>query len=141
MATSIAFNDGSAATLSNGLAAPGSRFRNWSPYTMPHGPREHALADGLPYKYVYRTDYAARFELPYIPNTELDVLLRLHRHLERGGQCTVNTGDAGTRQYTAVLAPGAVLQPPELSVPRLLLYTARFDLLNTAQADMLCEYP
>lgn len=142
---SIAFNDGAAATLDNGLTAiasgVGSRFANWTPFTRKVGASATSLATGARSMFAFRTDYGASFELRDLPNTALAVALRLKRWLENGGTCTVTTGDASSRVYTTCgLAEGADVTIT-MSDPQQLSYTVSLALINLgAASDMLCEY-
>ena len=142
---SITFNDGAAATLDNGLTAiasgVGSRFANWTPFTRKHGAAATSLATGARSMFTFRTEYGATFELRDIPNTTLPVVLRLKRHLEGGGTCTVNTGDGAAHSYaTCGLAPDSAVGL-SLADPANLLYTLSLSLINLgAASDMLCEY-
>lgn len=142
---SVSFNDGSAATLTNGMtgigAGVGSRFASWVPFTKKVGESATVLATGARAMFVFRTDYGATFELRDIPNTSLDVVLRLIRHLQNGGTCTVTTGDTASRVYaTCGLAPDT---DPALAFadPNLLTYSLSLSLINLgAASDMLCVY-
>ena len=141
MATSIAFNDGTGpATLTNGKPTPADRLTAWNPEGGAVGPREHALADGAPYVYAFRVQYLTSFELVGIPNEQMSVMLRLQRWLRGGGSVTINTGDIGTRTYTATLAPDGDVTM-ERTDPVHIEYTMTFTKLrNAASADMLCVY-
>lgn len=139
MATSIAFNDGSAATLTNGKNLYGDRFRNWVPMPAPEASRVVCLGTGLVAEWRFRTDYGAAFELPYIPADSLDVVDRLIRHLYGGGSCTVTTGDSASHVYTCTLFPGST---PALALEdRVLMeYTLSLKLRNSGNAVMECLY-
>lgn len=142
---SITFNDGTSATLDNGLTlvggAVGSRFRGWVPRTIPVGPTATALGTGARTAFVFRTDYGASFTMDEIPNTSLSVALRLQRHMLAGGVITITTGDASSRVYTNVcVAPGGDVRI-ELTNAAELLYSMTFDVINLSGAAMLCEYP
>jgi hypothetical protein len=142
MSTSIGWTDsGGATTLGNSKPAPGDRFTAWNPEGGPVGPRVHALADGAPYTYVYRTEYRVSFILVGIPNDDMGKMLRLQRWLRAGGSVTLTTGDASSRTYTATLAPEGDVTI-ERSDPTHIEYTMTFTKLrNAAAADMLCLYP
>ena len=142
---SVTFNDGTSATLDNGLTlvggATGSRFRSWTPRTIPVGPTATALGTGARTQFIFRTDYGASFTMDEIPNTSLSVALRLQRHLLAGGIITVTTGDASARVYNnCVLSPGGDVSLT-LSNPQELLYSMAFDVINQGGTAMLCEYP
>lgn len=142
MATSIAFNDGAAATLTNAKPTPADRFASWAPRSAPVGPREHALGTGALHAFVFRWDYGCTFELRGIPAASMGVMDRLVRHLASGGTVTVNTGDSANRSYVAGLAPGAELPYPTLSDPQMLEYSMSFALIHQGAqpAPMLCTY-
>ena len=142
MATSVGFTDGSGAvTLNNGKPVPGDRFTAWTPEGGPVGPRAHALADGAPYVYAYRTQYLVTFQLVGIPNSKMSDMLRCQRWLRAGNSVTLTTGDASSRTYTATLGPEGDVTL-ERSDAGLLEYTMTFTRLrNTSAADMLCLYP
>ena len=80
------------------------------------------------------------FDVVGIPNESMSVMLRLQRWLRGGGSVTINTGDLGTRTYTATLAPDGDVTI-ERTDPVHIEYTMTFTKLrNTASADMLCVY-
>jgi hypothetical protein len=137
---SISFNDGSAASLDNAKPAPGNRFDRWEPSTREIGESAIALGTGARSVFVFRTDRRVRFTLSKIPNASMAVMLRLGRHLDRGGTVTVNTDDKAARSYTCMLAPGAEPPRPMLTDPQLLEYSLEFDLLSTGVADLICLY-
>jgi len=142
---SITFNDGAAATLDNGLTAiaagVASRFSSWLPFTRRVGAAATNLATGARAMFTFRVEYGATFELREIPASALLVCLRLKRHLENGGTCTVTTGDTAARSYaTCGLAPdaGVGLTVADSAQPT---YTLSLSLINLgAASDMLCEY-
>ena len=76
---SITFNDGSSATLDNGLtgvaAGVGSRFATWTPFTRRVGERAVTLATGASFAFTFRIDYGASFEMRDLPNTTQSVAL------------------------------------------------------------------
>lgn len=141
MATSIGFTDGTGAvSLTNGKPSPGDRLTGWTPAGGPVGPRAHALADGAPYVYAFRTEYVVDFQLTQIPNSKMSDMLRCQRWLRAGGSVTITTGDAGSRTYTATLASEGDVTL-ERSDARLVEYTMTFTRLrNASAADMLCLY-
>lgn len=142
---SITFTDGTGtSTLDNGLtssaAGVGSRFANWTPFTRRVGESATALATGARYSFTFRIDYGATFEMRDIPNTNQSVALRLLRHLQGGGTCTVTTGDTASRAYaTASLDPEGDVTLA-FQDAQFLTYTMAFSLINLAGADMLCTY-
>ena len=147
---SISFNDASGVTgaagtvtLDNGMTAaalaPASRFADWVPFQRPIGPRAVSLGTGVPSQFRFRTDYGASFTMNDLPNSKMTDMLRTQDWLLRGNAVTVTTGDAGSRTYTAYLAPegdiGIALQDKTA-----LLYSMTFVLINSAAAPMLCLY-
>lgn len=148
MATSLVFNDGVAATLTNGKPGAGGRFANWVPMTKPVGESANRQSDGALSTFVFRTDYGASFELRGIPVETsggvrpVDVAVRLIAWLMSGGTVTVNTGDVESNSYaTCGLMPGTT---PSLTLTdrKNLEYTLSLSLINLAgsPAPMLCHY-
>jgi len=141
---SITFNDGTSATLDNGLTATaggvGSRFASWVPFTRRVGERAVTLATGASFDFTFRIDYGATFQMRDLPNTTQSVALRLIRHLQGGGTCTVTTGDVGSRVYTtcAIDPNGDVTL--EFQDATFLTYSMSLSLINLGGADMLCLY-
>jgi hypothetical protein len=136
---SIAFNDGSAATLTNGKPAPLDRFANWTPDVDPIGPRDTALGTGIDFHWNFRTDYLASLELPYISPADHAVALRLKKHLETGGTATLTTGDGASNVYTVRIAPGTRVQL-EYADRAMVEYTLKLTVKNTAAAPLVCLY-
>lgn len=132
---SIVFNDGSGATT---ITAVAPRFQNWLPDTAPIGPNETALGTGQLFQWVYRTDFSASFELPYIPAARLPDLQRLKVWLLTGGTITVNTADLSSNSYTASLKPGTT--PSWKLDQKLLEYTLSIAVINAAAAPLTCQY-
>ena len=141
---SITFNDGTSATLDNGLTATaggaGSRFASWVPFTRRVGERAVTLATGASYAFTFRIDYGASFQMRDLPNTTQSVALRLIRHLQGGGTCTVTTGDAASRVYTTCSIDPSGDVTLEFQDPQFLTYTLHLSLINLSGADMLCQY-
>ncbi len=142
---SLTFNDGTSATLDNGLTATaagvGSRFASWVPWTRRVGESAVVLATGARNAFTFRTDYGAAFEMRDLPVSTQAVALRLIRHLAIGGTVTVTTGDTSARTYSnCALDPEA--GPPELAFqdPTFLTYSMAFSLVNLSGADMICTY-
>jgi hypothetical protein len=143
---SITFNDGTSATLDNGMTGVaggvGSRFADWTPFQRPVGPAVTALGTGARYQFAFRTDYGASFTMNDIPNSSMSVMLRLQAHLLGGGTVSVATGDSASRTYaTCCLAPdGAVDITLQDKVE--LRYSMSFALINIAASPgaMLCIY-
>lgn len=141
MASSIAFTDGiGAATLTNGKPAPADRFASWTPDQDSVGPRDAALGTGTTFHWSHRVDYLASFMLEHIPNTSFATVLRLKAWLEAGNTATVNTGDQFSNSYTVRLAPGTRLELEMMGDRRLLEYSLKLTVKNTAAAPLLCVY-
>jgi len=141
---SITFNDGTSATLDNGLtstaAGVASRFASWTPFTRRVGERATALATGASFSFTFRIDYGATFQMRDLPNTTQATALRLIRHLQGGGTCTVTTNDAAARIFTncAIDPEGDVTL--EFQDATYLTYSMNLALINLSAADMLCQY-
>ena len=143
---SISFNDGTSATLDNGLTGTaggfGSRFASWTPFTRRVGDTAVSLATGARTMFTFRVDYGATFEMRDIPASAQATALRLVRHLQGGGTCSITTGDNSARTYaTCGLDPeGSV----ELTFQdaTFVTYTLGLSVINLATpgADMLCDY-
>lgn len=144
MATSITFNDGAAATLNNGKNVPGDRFAGWTPRQVPVGEASNPQASPTRTMFRFRTDWCSRFSLPMIPSAGsgslLTIATRLVAHLNNGGSCTVNTGDAASSSYTMVAAPGVTIEEPRLTDRALMEYTLDLDLASTGGAIPVCRY-
>ena len=148
MSTTITFNDGTAATLTNGQAAPGDRFGNWVPQTTPIGAVATLQATGAIAQFRTRMQYGASFEVRRIPVATtggvrpVDIAVRLIAHLLGGGTCAVNTGDAESNSYaTCGLMPGTT-PTLALSDRKQLWYTLTLSLINLAGSPgpMVCHY-
>ncbi len=144
MASNITFNDGSAGTLDNGKNAPGDRFADWTPRQVAVGESSNPQASAQRTMFRFRTDWATRFSLPMIPSagasSKLTVATRLVAHLNNGGSCTVNTGDAASSSYTMVAAAGVTIAEPRLTDKALMEYTLDLDLASTGSAIPVCRY-
>lgn len=141
---SITFNDGTSATLDNGLTSTaggvGSRFASWTPFTRRVGERAVTLATGASFDFTFRIDYGATFQMRDLPNSTQSVALRLIRHLQGGGTCTVTTGDAASRVYTTCSIDPNGDVTLEFQDATFLTYSMSFSLINLGGADMLCLY-
>jgi hypothetical protein len=141
---SITFNDGTSATLDNGTtgiaAGVGSRFANYVPFTRRVGDAAVALATGARSMFTFRVDYGATFEMRDVPVANLATALRLVRHLQGGGVCTVTTGDTSSRTYNNCGLDPEGTTEIAMQDAQNLLYTVRFSLINLSGADMLCTY-
>lgn len=142
MPTSIAFNDGAAATLTNGKPVPGDRFSQWEPDSGKVGDDEEAVGTGQLFTFTFRTDYLVNFELRQIPQSSLPIMLRLQRHLRSGGTVTINTGDSTNRVYATCCLVKGTNPKPRMTDPKNLEYSMSFSLRNVAAvpADMICQY-
>ncbi len=137
--SSIAFNDGGAATLVSPAPNPLKRFAGWTPDVIDIGPRETAVGTGVAYQFVFRTDYVVSFDVPYLTQAEIAVALRLIRHLTGGGTCTVDTDDLSGNSYTCRLREGT--KPTLTLADRAMMeYTLHVDLTNTAAAALIAVY-
>jgi hypothetical protein len=142
VATSIVFNDGSSVTLTNSKPTPGDRLSGWTPLTENSdngaGIRRFGLGTGTAYAWTFRTDYGARFMLRHIPKSDTAKVMRLKRHLEGGGQVTVNTGDSASNSYTCTLWPGSRVEvsPPDEDQELTVTLAVR----NTVSQDAVCLY-
>jgi hypothetical protein len=92
--------------------------------------------------FTFRIDYGARFEMRDIPATNQETALRLIRHLQGGGTCSVTTSDNSARTYsTCGLDPEGTVELA-FQDATFLTYTLSVSLVNLASpgADMLCDY-
>jgi hypothetical protein len=141
LASSLEWTDAEGfAELTNGYPAPGDRFAAWVTSSPLKGVEAETLADGTLHVYEFHAKYLATFELRYIPQDQWRLAMRLIRHLNRGGEVTVNTGDAEDNVYTCQKQMGTEpeLGPPD---PVTLRRTLKLTLRNTEQADLLCTWP
>ncbi|HWL41021.1 MAG TPA: hypothetical protein VNO75_12370 [Gemmatimonadaceae bacterium] len=139
----IAFTDAiGAATLTNGKPAPGDRFSSWNPSSPPVGVDEEAVGTGLLHTFTFRDDYLVSFELKQIPRTEQAIMLRLQRHLRKGGLVAVNTQDAANRSYPTCCLVKGTNPEPKLADTKNIEYSMAFMLRNVAAvpADFICIY-
>ncbi len=137
--SSIAFNDGGAATLVSPAPNPLKRFAGWTPDVVDVGVQETALGTGVAYNFVFRTDYVVSFDVPFLTQAEIAVALRLIRHLVGGGTCTVDTDDLSANSYTCRLREGT--KPTLTLADRAMMeYTLHVDLTNTAAAALIAVY-
>jgi hypothetical protein len=141
MATSITWTDTAPRTLTNSKPTPADRFDNWRSITPHSASAAVGLGTGTTHVWEFRQDYGAEFALSKIPTEDQDMVMRLLRHLQIGGQVTVNTGDSAGRSYTCIRFPGwEVPDGAEMTDNRMLEYTLTLKLKNVAPADMLCNY-
>lgn len=125
----LTFNDGTGSVSLRGVfAAPGDRFRGFSPTVVPVGPVVTRLSDATRSLWEYRTDYLVSLQLPHISPRVYggeSGTLRAHRlilHLMRGGTVDVDVQDSTTAVNTARLAEGST-PTLELENPQDMLYT------------------
>lgn len=118
--TSIAFDDGTSATLTNGKPYPANRFDNWTPVPIVRGTVVGRQSDLTPHGFFTADVCGVTFQLSKIPvrTTDtvryLEIARRLVRHLKKCGSCTVNTGDTDSNSYSTLYnMPGA---EPSLSL-------------------------
>jgi hypothetical protein len=106
--SSLAWTDSiGAATLSNGKAAPGTRFGLWTPRRRPVGPSVVAMGTGVTHRFEFRRDDTVSLEIAAIPNTKLDEMRRLKAHLLSGGTVAVTSDRELAADFAnSVIAPG-----------------------------------
>jgi hypothetical protein len=141
MASSLEWTDDvGGAELTNGYPAPGDRFAAWVTSSPLKSVEAETLADGTLHVFEFHAKYLATFELRYIPQDQWALAMRLIRHLNRGGEVTVITGDSLSNEYVCQKQMGAdpELGPPD---PVTLRRTLKLTLRNTDQADLLCLWP
>jgi hypothetical protein len=141
MASSLEWDDDQGAgTLTNGYPAPGDRFAAWETDSPLMGVEAEALADGTLHVFEFHVKYVATFELRDIPQDQWRLAMRLVRHLNRGGEVTVNTGDSEGNTYTCQKLKGS---QPSLGKPdpNTLRRTLKLTLRNTDTDDMVCIWP
>ena len=144
---SIVFNDGTAVTLSPfGAAtalAPASRLRGWRPVSTPIMDVAVRLGSGARDVFEFREARRVEFTMEHILNDDLLTLERYRLHMLRGGVCTVNTTDLGSRSYSdmaLVETTEPEISPPD---PQTLDYsvTQTLEYVGTATTvTMLCIY-
>ena len=140
----VSFTDGTgAATLepyTGATSTVGKRFRSWEPFQRPIGEGAWALGSGRHYRWTFRTDYGAAFEIPGIPGDDLSVALRLQAHLIGGGSCTVYTLDNNGAFYSnCYLAPDTDVTI-ELDDRKAYEFVLRLSVVNLDGDPMVCEY-
>ena len=139
-ATSITWTDTAPRELTNSKPKPADIFANWTPIT---GANESAVftIPGTRSRWSFASYKGATFDLPMIPATDMDMVMRLLRHLAEGESVTVNTGDRSNRSYTCVAWPGwTIPEGAEFTDKQRLEYTLTLKLRNTGTADMVCLY-
>lgn len=103
------FDDVGFATLTNQKTVPGDKFTNWTPRNAPIGPAAIGLGNGRIYRYTFRTDDLVSLELAAIPDSQMELMLRLQLHLLKGGVATLLNASVHPSygRFPAVyLAPG-----------------------------------
>lgn len=109
MSARIEFTDDiGAATLTNGKGTGPDRFRGWSPDVNDIASSEVPVGDGVTQQFLFRRDYIAALELPFIGAASVTTALRLKAHLNGGGEVTVFLNDQSGHEYDCVVAPGTV---------------------------------
>lgn len=136
---SIAFNDGAAASL---VPITG-RLDGWipSPGASLFGDRQDPLDRATaPVVFEIGINASASFSVLFT-NDNMPIAVRLKKHLERGGVCTVNTGDNTNRSYAncCLYADGDI---PAITQENkdVLDYRITLTLRNLASTDMVCIY-
>jgi hypothetical protein len=133
---SIVFRDSFGTTTIPSVAPT---LGNWVPDVEEIGDRQTGLGDGTEYLFSFRTDYVASFEMPYIPATAIPDLVRLKRHLLRGGLITIFTEDAASRVFTCALKPGST-PSWTLADRRTREYTLSLAVRNVMPYPMMVDY-
>lgn len=128
------------------LTTPIPYLGNWKPDILDVGSSSTLLGSGLVNRFLFRQDYVASFELPYLPMNLEPLLMRLKDWLASGGQITVNTNDNARRSYTCVIWPGDSKQgdpkyPTWSLVREDLEYTLQVFIKNVANAPLIAIYP
>ena len=141
---SIAWTDAQgAATLTNGKSGAASRFAQWTPVDGFDGDARQGPGMNAPAAFVLREHVGARFALPFVPAGSLGLVVRLKRHLERGGgSCVVTTDDAASRVYpTCFLYPASTVTW-ELTDPAEQEFTVSLTVADrqASPSPMLCVY-
>lgn len=141
MASSVAFNDGVASTLSNGRAAPADRFWAWRPVPMSVGPQRTILGTQRVARFKFAEVRGASFEIRDIPFASQTIAERLKLHLEDGGECTVTTGDGTNGPFTCSIFPGTEVDI-RVQDERKMTLTVALTLMNTTLGTpLVCSYP
>ena len=141
MATSIQWYDTASRTLTNSKPTPADRFDNWTPITPPEASAVYGLGTGIRHQWRFRQDYGASFALSKIPVADTDLVMRLLRHLQEGGEITVNTGDSSGRSYDCIAFPNwDIPEGAEFTDNRMLEYTLTLKVKHTLDLDMICNY-
>ena len=141
----LTFNDGAGAQLDNGTTTiaggVGSRFIGWTSESTPIGDTKTALGTGIPFAFIFRTDFTATFEIQDIPNANVPILDRLMAWLLRGGVVSVTVDDIGGPHVYAscYLAEGAK-PAKKLFNKNDLTWSLALKLVNSAGAPMTCLY-
>ncbi len=130
MASSIAFNDGVAATLSNGRTPPFDRFWGVRPVSMAVADTDTILGTQRTVAFEFARVRGIYLEVRNIPNTSQDICDRLKLHLETGGAATLNTGDGSHGPFTVALFPGTQVEVAEMDEVKMEL-AVRVTLMNT----------
>lgn len=131
-----------AATLTNSKPSPGNRFRGWTPFGGIKGAEEEALGTGQLFTFSFRDEYLVAFAIEAIPRSAMALMLRLQRHLAKGGTVSVQTEDSSSRTYATCCSVKGQPAQIQLSDQQSLEYTMTFTLRNVAESptDFICTY-
>ena len=131
----VSFTDGQGSAQ---LTTATGIFNSWTPGAEDIGTTDVSIGDGLTYRFIYRTDFTASFDINAIPAASMAIVMRLKRWLESGGQITVATQDLNGNTYACVIAPK---QTVKIAYdPTFYEYTMTIPVKNTVAAPMLCLY-
>lgn len=140
MSSSIAFNDGVAATLTNGRVPPFDRFWSYRPVSRSVGDSETILGTQRVVHFPFAVVRGAAFEIRDIPAASQTIADRLKLHLETGGAVTLNTGDGVNGPYTAAIMPGTEVEIRVQDERRMLLSVAVTLVNTTLGTPLVCAY-
>ncbi len=102
-----------AGVLGNITQIPVNRFDNWVPDVNPIADSEVALGTGIIHTFEYRVDDLVSLEIPLQGPDKLALMLRLKKHLLRGGEVALTADNALAEFFSpSTLAPGT---RPEIS--------------------------
>lgn len=138
---SIAFNDGSAATLSNGLSAPFDRLWAFRPVSRTVGPKDTILGTQRVVKFAFAQVRGAQFEIRDIPFSSQTICDRLKLHFEDGGSGTLTVGDGTNGPYTIAIMPDTEVEIRVQDEEEQLLTVAMTAMNTTLGTPIACVYP
>lgn len=140
---SIDFTDGTgSASLACSWPTPANRFRSYAPDVADKQDVAHGLGTGRRHVYTYADIYTAAIELPGILKSDLDIAVRLKKHLLAGGLVTLTSDDGNSTSYTdCALAEGSDVTI-ELEDRQMLEYVVRatFVSQDSPPVPLLFEY-